>query len=159
MSPVQLPAPDLSGTGLKIGIVVSRYNWHITDAMLKLALEEMARLGVALEGIRIVSVPGAFELATAAQTMLASDVYHALICFGCVMKGATRHDLLVGDAAAQGIQRVALDAGVPVIFGVVCAENQQQAEERIVRGTECAQAAVEMARTVQMLKNKNVGAL
>lgn len=154
MPPIQLPPPDLSGTGLKIGIIVARYNWHITGAMLKLALEELARLGVASESIRIISVPGSFELATAAQTMLASNTYHALICFGAVIKGATRHDILVGDAAAQGIQRVALDANIPVIFGVLCAQNQRQAEERIVRGTDCAQAAVEMARTVQMLRSE-----
>jgi 6,7-dimethyl-8-ribityllumazine synthase len=68
------------------------------------------------------------------------------------MKGETRHDVVVSDAAAQGIQRVALDARVPIIFGVVCAENQQQAEKRITRGAECARAAVEMARTVQALR-------
>jgi 6,7-dimethyl-8-ribityllumazine synthase len=60
------------------------------------------------------------------------------------MKGETRHDVVVGDAAAQGIQRVALDTHTPIIFGVICAENQQQAQARIVRGRECAQAAVEM---------------
>ena len=143
---------DLDGTGLRIGIVVARYNWHITGAMLELARQELLKLGVAAHDIDEVSTPGSYELATIAQAMVRNAHYDALICFGCVMKGATRHDVLVGDAAAQGIQRVALDSGIPIIFGVVCAENQQQAEERIVRGQECAHAAVEMARTLQALR-------
>jgi len=83
---------------------------------------------------------------------LQGGTYDALICFGCVMRGETRHDVVVSDAAAQGIQRVALDTRVPIIFGVLCAENQQQAEARIPRGRECAHSAVEMARTIQLLR-------
>jgi 6,7-dimethyl-8-ribityllumazine synthase len=145
----QLPVPELDGTGLRIGIVVARYNWYITGSMLQLAQEELRHLGV--EDIHVVSTPGSYELATTAKAMLTGDAYDALICFGCVMKGETRHDVVVSDAAAQGIQRVALEMGVPIIFGVMCAENQEQAEARIPRGKECAAAAVEMARTVQML--------
>lgn len=145
------PEPHLDGSGLTIGIVVARYNWPITGALLQQAQEELQRLHVAHESIHIVYVPGAYELATAAQAMLRAGSYDALICFGCVMRGETRHDVVVSDAAAQGIQRVALDAHVPVIFGVMCAENQRQAEARIVRGRECAQAALEMARTIQVL--------
>ena len=144
-----LPVPKLDGTGLRIGIVVARYNWHITGAMLQLAQEELRGLGV--EDLPVVSTPGSYELATTAKAMLMGASYDALICLGCVMKGETRHDVVVSDAAAQGIQRVALEMGVPIIFGVMCAENQQQAEARIARGKECAQAAVEMARTVQLL--------
>ncbi len=146
----QPPAPKLDGTGLRIGIVVARYNWHITGAMLQLAQEELRHLGV--EDVHVVSTPGSYELATTAKAMLTGDVYDALICFGCVMKGETRHDVVVSDAVAQGIQQVALEMGVPIIFGVMCAENQQQAEARIPRSKECAEAAVEMARTVQMLR-------
>ncbi|MFL5628105.1 MAG: 6,7-dimethyl-8-ribityllumazine synthase [Ktedonobacteraceae bacterium] len=145
----QPPVPELDGTGLRIGIVVARYNWHITGAMLQLAQEELRGLGV--EDIHVVSTPGSYELATTAKAMLTGASYDALICLGCVMKGETRHDVLVSDAAAYGIQRVALDMGIPIMFGVMCAENQQQAVERIPRGKECAEAAVEMARTVQML--------
>jgi 6,7-dimethyl-8-ribityllumazine synthase len=153
LSHLQLPLPDLDGTGLTIGIVVARYNWHITGSMLKLAHEVLLSLGVAEENIYIISTPGSYELATAARALAAHRRCHALICFGCIMRGATRHDILVADAAAQGIQRVALDTGVPIIFGVVCAENQQQAEERVVRARECAEAAIEMAHTMLMLKN------
>ncbi len=151
-----LPEPQivLDGNGLKIGIVVSRYNWTVTGAMLSLAQEELARLGVKPEQFDVVSVPGSYELAMGARAMLTGKNYDALVCFGCVMKGETRHDVVVSDAAAQGIQHVALDSGVPIIFGVICAETQQQAEERIVRSIECVQAAVEMARTIQSLSHK-----
>ena len=148
------PAPVLDGTGLSIGIVVARYNWHITGALLQLAREELQRLGVAAEHITVVYTPGSFELPIAARAMLNGGHYDALICFGCVMKGETRHDVVVSDAAAQGIQRIALDSGVPVIFGVMCAENQQQAQARIERGRECTQAAVEMAHVVRQLSAK-----
>ncbi len=151
---VLLPPTDLDGRGLRVGIVIARYNWHITGTMLALAQEELARLGTAAEDIHVVSVPGSFELATIAQAMLAHDSYDALICFGCVMKGATRHDVVVSDAAAHGIQQVALSTGVPIVFGVMCAENQQQAQERVDRGRECAQTAVEMAMTIRKIKKK-----
>src|SRR5258708_10640809 len=153
LSHLQLPLPDLDGTGLNIGIVVARYNWHITRSMLKLANEVLLSLGVAEENISIISTPGSYELATAARAFAAHGRCHALICFGCIMKGATRHDILVADAAAQGIQRVALDTGVPIIFGVDFAANHQHAEDRIGPAQECAEAAIEMAHTMLMLKN------
>lgn len=145
------PAPMLDGTGLSIGIVVARYNWHITGALLRLAHDELQRLGVAAEHITVAYTPGSFELPIVAKAMLNGGHYDALICFGCVMKGETRHDVVVSDAAAQGIQRVALDSGVPVIFGVMCAENQRQAQARIERGRECAQAAIETCRILMQV--------
>jgi 6,7-dimethyl-8-ribityllumazine synthase len=151
-SPLTLPPErHLDGTDLKIGIVVARYNWDITSSMLQIAQEELIKLNVVHENITIVVVPGAYELAIAAQALLQREHFDALICFGCVMKGETRHDVVISDAAGQGLQRVALDTHVPIIFGVMCAENQQQAEARIPRGTECARSAVEMAHTVQAL--------
>lgn len=143
--------PLLDGSALKIGIVAARYNWHITGSMLQLAQDELLRLGVLRENTIIVVVPGTYELPIAAQSLLRREHFDALICFGCVMKGETRHDVVISDAAAQGIQQVALDAHVPIIFGVMCAESQQQAEARISRGTECARSAVEMACTIQAL--------
>jgi 6,7-dimethyl-8-ribityllumazine synthase len=150
----QPPAPHLNGAGLKIGIVVARFNWHITGAMLYEARRTLHHLEVADEDIAVYYTPGSFELPLVAQTMLQNEKYDALLCIGCVMKGVTRHDVVVGDAAGQGIQQVSLTTGIPVIFGVICAETQQQAEDRIVRGVECAEAAVEMARTIQNLKQR-----
>ncbi|GCE45835.1 6,7-dimethyl-8-ribityllumazine synthase [Thermosporothrix hazakensis] len=149
------PTPDKNGSGLSIGILVARYNWPITGATLALTCEELQRLGVAEHAITIHSVPGSFELPLLAQTMLQSKRYDALICIGCVMKGETRHDVIVSDATAQGLMRLALDYQRPVILGVMCAETQAQAEARIERGIEYARAAVEMARAQQhLLHNK-----
>ncbi|GAC1362911.1 MAG: 6,7-dimethyl-8-ribityllumazine synthase [Ktedonobacteraceae bacterium] len=150
------PVLTLDGSGSRIGIVVSRYNWHVTGAMLHLAREELQRLHVASENIVIAYTPGSFELPIATQMLLDRGTYDALICFGCVMKGETRHDVVVSDAAAQGIQRLALDAHIPIIFGVMCAENQQQAQARIVRGTECARAAVEMCMQLSQQRTARV---
>jgi len=147
------PEPHLDGSGLKIGIVAARYNWDITGSMLQLARDELLSLNVLPDNISVVIVPGAYELAIAAQSLLRRERFDALICFGCVMKGETRHDVVIADAAAQGIQQVALDAHVPIIFGVMCAESQQQAQARISRGTECARSAIEMACTFQALAN------
>ena len=151
-SPLTLPPElHLDGAGLKIGIVVARYNWDITGAMVQLAKEELQDMNVLRENITIVVVPGAYELAITAQALLRRSHFDALICFGCVMRGETRHDVVISDAAAQGLQQVALNAGVPIIFGVMCAENQHQAEARIPRGGECARAAVEMAQALRAL--------
>lgn len=147
------PTPLLDGTGLSIGMIVSRYNWQITGALCHCAQAELLRLGVATEDIRVIYTPGSFELATVAQAMLLNGHYDALICFGCVMKGETRHDIVVGDAAAQSIQQVALETHIPIIFGVMTVDTLRQAEERVARGTECAQSAVEMARTIRTLRS------
>jgi 6,7-dimethyl-8-ribityllumazine synthase len=152
--PSALPEPELDGSGLSIGIVVSRYHPAITGALLDEARQELQRLHVAHENIHVVYVPGTFELALAAQALLRGGSYDALICLGCVMHGETRHDVVVSDAAAQGIGRVALEQHVPVIFGVMCAQNQDQAQARIYRGRECARAAIEMARTIKALSNR-----
>ena len=151
-SPLMLPPElHLDGSGLQIGIIVARYNWDITGMMLQLAQEELLRLKVAPKKITVLVVPGAYELAIAAQELLRREHFDALICFGCVMKGETRHDVVISDVAAQGLQKVALETHIPIIFGVMCAENQEQAEARISRGTECARSAVEMACTIQAL--------
>ncbi len=154
-TPVEEP---LNGRGLHIGMVVARYNWQITGALWQLARHELMDMGVESHDIHTVLVPGTYELPSTAQVMLHRGMprggnYDALICFGCVMKGETRHDVVVSDAAAQGIMRVSLDTHVPIIFGVMCAENQSQAEARIPRGSECARSAVEMAYTMRVLRN------
>lgn len=144
--------PCLDGSGLQIGIVVARYNWSVTGAMLQRAWNELIRLGVMEHDITLLYVPGSYELALGAQMLLRHQHFAALICFGCIMRGETRHDVVVSDATAQGILQIGLDAHIPVIFGVMCAENQQQAEARIERGRECAHAAIEMARVAEYLE-------
>src|SRR5579884_818608 len=103
--PAPAPVPHLDGTGLKIGVVVARFNWHITGAMLHEAQRTLLHLGVAAADITVHYAPGSFELPLIAQMLLRSGSYDALICIGCVMKGATRHDVIVGDAAGHGIKQ------------------------------------------------------
>ncbi|HTI14626.1 MAG TPA: 6,7-dimethyl-8-ribityllumazine synthase [Dictyobacter sp.] len=150
---VSPPPINLNGVGLRIGIVVARYNWHITGAVLALANTTLIDQGVKKDAIQIVSVPGSYELAPMAKKLLEHQRFDALICIGCIMKGETYHDVLVGNAAAYGIQRLGMDTGVPVIFGVICAETQQQAEARITRGQEYACAAIELAHTTNTLNS------
>lgn len=149
------PTLPQDGTGLTIGLVVARYNWPVTGAVLALCHQELLHLGVDAAAIHVIYAPGSYELPTIAQAMLTHAAYDALICIGCVMKGETRHDVIIGDTSAQGIQRVSLDTGIPIILGVLCVENQRQAEERIPRGKEFAQAAVAVASTTRLLRQKH----
>ncbi|WP_338251086.1 6,7-dimethyl-8-ribityllumazine synthase [Dictyobacter halimunensis] len=148
------PAMSLDGTNLTLGLVVARYNWSVTGAVLALCQQELSHLGVADKAVHVVYVPGSYELPTIAQAMLTHQAHDALICIGCVMKGETRHDVVVEDTVARGIQRVSLDTGVPIILGVLCVENQQQAGQRIARGKEFAQAAVDVACTSRLLRHR-----
>lgn len=143
--------PD--GRGLRIALAVARYHPQITGAMQETARRSLIAHGVAEEDIDIWQAPGSFELPLLAQALAASRRYDAIICLGCVMKGETRHDVLVGDAAAQGIQRVALDSGLPVIFGVICAANRLQAQARIPCAAECALAAIELVSTLRRVRH------
>ncbi|MBX5449828.1 MAG: 6,7-dimethyl-8-ribityllumazine synthase [Thermogemmatispora sp.] len=143
--------PD--GSGLRIALAVARYHPQITGAMQEIARRSLIAHGVAAKDIDTWPAPGSFELPLLAQALAASQRYDAIICLGCVMKGETRHDVLVGDAAARGLQRVALESGLPVIFGVICASNRLQAQARIPRAAECALAAIELACTLRRLRS------
>jgi 6,7-dimethyl-8-ribityllumazine synthase len=143
------PGHTRSDGGRRIALAVARYRPEITTAMLQTARRHLLARGIAEEDLHVWYAPGSFELPLLAQALASSGRYQAIICLGCVMKGETRHDVLVSDAAAQGIQRVALESGLPVIFGVICAESLQQAEARIPRAAECAEAALEMLHTLR----------
>jgi 6,7-dimethyl-8-ribityllumazine synthase len=150
---------DHDGRGLRIGVVVSRFNESVTDALLKGALEALAETGVPSEGITVVSVPGAFEIAGAACKLAASGRTDAVVGLGAVIRGQTEHFTFVAAAAQEGILRVMLDLGVPVTFGVLTTEDFEQAEARAGlgdarsgnKGYEAALDAVEMANLYQML--------
>jgi 6,7-dimethyl-8-ribityllumazine synthase len=160
--PVELPPGvgphrgSLSGEGLHIGIVASRFNQDVTDLLLKGAIEALAEAGVADDRIVAVSVPGAFEIPGAAQA-LASRV-DAVVCLGAVIRGETEHFTYVASAVQQGVVRVSLDTGVPVIFGVLTTDNVEQALDRAGgelgnKGAEAAMDAVEMANLYALLRN------
>ncbi len=131
------------------GIVVSRFNQGVTQQLLDGALRALKENGVPASDIRVVWVPGAFEIPLAAQRLAASKKFSAVIGLGCVLKGQTDHNRYISQACADGLMRVMLDTGVPVAFGVLTPDNLKQARERAGRnsankGSEAAYAALEM---------------
>lgn len=142
---------SLDGRGLRIGIAAARFNEEIVERLVETARDELARLGVRPEDVIVVRVPGAFELPIVARALLRSaEPPDAVICFGAVIQGETRHFDFVADAAADGILRVGLETGRPVIFGVLTTGTLAQARDRADgtwrRGADAARDAVEMAR-------------
>ena len=140
----------LIGKDLKIGIINSRFNEFITSKLLSGAEDCLLRHDVSSENIEIVWVPGAFEIPLVAQKMAKSGKYDAIICLGCVIRGATSHYDYVCSEVSKGIAKVSLDSELPVIFGIVTTENIEQAIERAGtkagnKGYDCAMNALEMA--------------
>jgi 6,7-dimethyl-8-ribityllumazine synthase len=119
-----------NGAGKKIGIVVSKWNDTITNALLEGALSTLLAANVNREDIIINEVPGTFELPFGAQRILKAIKLDAVICLGCVIQGETRHFDFICDATANGIMRVSLDNELPVIFGVLTTDTMQQAVDR-----------------------------
>jgi 6,7-dimethyl-8-ribityllumazine synthase len=144
---------DLNGRGLRIGVVMSRFNQDVCDGLLSACTDELLRLDVSSELIRIVTVPGALEIPLTLQAMARSGRFDALIALGAVIRGETYHFELVANEAGAGITRVGLDTGVPIANGVLTTENDDQALARMQeKGADCARAAVEMANLLKALK-------
>jgi len=141
---------NLIGTGLKFGIVISRFNEFITSKLLGGTLDVLNRHGVSDDDIEVVWVPGSFEIPMTAQKMATSGKYDAVICLGAVIRGATPHFDYVAAEASKGIASVGLKTGIPVIFGVVTTDTIEQAIERAGtkagnKGSDAAESAIEMA--------------
>lgn len=146
----------LSGTGKQFAIVASRFNSFITEQLVTGARDALRRHGVNGDDIDLAWVPGAFELPLAAQRLAASGRYAAVICLGTVIRGATPHFDYVAGGAASGIGQVALQTGVPVIFGVLTTDTIEQAVERAGtkagnKGADAAVTALEMANLLDVL--------
>jgi len=123
--------PELKNKNVKIGIVVSDWNETITGALKEGALAFLCEAGIDKKQIIVHSVPGSFELPSGVIMLLnANDAIDAVICLGCVIQGETRHFEFISQAVANGIMRVSLDYGVPVIFGVLTCDTVEQAQER-----------------------------
>ena len=143
---------EVAGAG--IGIVAARFNARFTDRLLEGALRVLARHGVA--DPTVVRVPGAFELPLAARRLAGAEGIEAVIALGAVVRGETPHFDYVSDACAQGVMRAALDEGVPVIFGVLTTDDDEQAAARTGgahgnKGEEAALAALEMVTLLRRL--------
>ncbi len=147
----------LVGNGLRIAIVVSRWNELITNRLLDGARDALRRHGVAEEHIDIAWVPGSFEIPLVCRQLAERGQYDAIIALGAVIRGATSHYEHVAGAVSSGIAQVSLQTGVPCIFGVITTENIEQAIERAGtkagnKGFEAATAAIEMATLLRSLK-------
>jgi len=137
---------NLNGAGLRIGIVMSRFNLPVCEGLLSACVAELKRLGVADADMSIANVPGALEIPLVLQTMAQSGSFDALVALGAVIRGETYHFEVVSNDACRAIMEVQLDTGVPIANGILTCESDEQAEVRMQpKGADCAQAAVEMA--------------
>ena len=147
----------MTAAGLRIGIVVSRWNEFITKALLEGALDALRRHGADTSAVTVAYVPGSFEIPVAIQAMAQSGRYDALVALGCVIRGATSHYDHIASAVTSGINSVSLATGLPIAFGVITTENIEQAIERAGskagnKGAEAALVAVEMANLLKQIR-------
>ncbi|MCP3027493.1 6,7-dimethyl-8-ribityllumazine synthase [Halobacillus sp. A5] len=141
---------NLVGSGLKVGIVVGRFNDFITGRLYEGAVDALKRHGVDLDDVEAAYVPGAYEIPMVANKMAGSGKYDAVITLGAVIRGSTPHFDYVCGEAAKGVSQASIQSGVPVIFGVITTDTIEQAIERAGtkagnKGWEAATAAIEMA--------------
>ena len=147
----------LSAAGKTFGVVASRFNDFIVKALLEGSLDAVRRHGGDAGSVDVVWVPGSYEIPIAAAEMAKTDRYDAVICLGAVIRGSTAHFDYVAGGAANGISAVALQTGVPTIFGVITTETIEQAIERAGtkmgnKGFEAAVSAIEMADLLPRIK-------
>jgi 6,7-dimethyl-8-ribityllumazine synthase len=146
----------LDGQGMKLGIIVSRFNNFITEKLLAGALEGVKSHGGAEENLTIVRVPGAFEIPLIAEKMAASGKFDGLVCLGAVIRGDTPHFEYVSDAVTRGIGRAVRQYQIPIGFGVLTTNNVDQAMERsgvkdANKGYEAAMTTIEMISIIRQL--------
>jgi len=146
----------LTGKGIKIGIVVSRFNEFITNKLLSGSIDVLQRHDVDPDNIEIAWVPGAFEIPLVAQKMADKD-YDAVICLGTVIRGATPHFEYISAEVTKGVAQVGLNQGIPVIYGVLTTDTIEQAIERAGtkagnKGSDAAMTAIEMVNLFKELK-------
>lgn len=149
----------LMAEGMKVGIVISRFNEFITKKLLDGALDTLVRHGANSDDIAVAWVPGTFEIPVVAQKLAASKKYDAVICLGAVIRGATPHFDYIAGEVTKGIAQVGLSTGVPSIFGVITTDTIEQAVERAGtkvgnKGSDAAMAAIEM---VDLLRTVDAG--
>ena len=146
----------LIAEGLKVGIVVARFNEFIGSKLLSGAIDGLVRHGMNDDDIEVAWVPGAFEIPVMAQRMAQSKKYDAIICLGAVIKGSTSHYDYVCAEVSKGVASVSLQFGLPVMFGVLTTDNIEQAIERAGtkagnKGYDCALSAIEMANMFRQM--------
>ena len=145
--------PNLAGAGIRVGIVMARFNLDIGEGLLSACTDELLDLGVARADIRIVTVPGALEIPLVLQTMAKSGDYDALVALGAVIRGETYHFELVSNEMGAGVTRIGLDTGLPIANGVLTTEDDDQAIARMrEKGSDCARTVVEMSNLLKVVR-------
>jgi len=146
----------LDAKGLRVGLLVSRFNSFVSDRLVEGAIDALLRHGGEKDDINVVRVPGAFEIPPTAKQMAESGRYDAIVCLGAVIRGATPHFEYVSAEVSKGVASVSIDSGIPVTFGVLTTDTIEQAIERAGskagnKGFDAAVAAVEMANLYKAL--------
>ena len=146
----------LSAKGLKVALVASRFNSFLVEQLVKGAADAFNRLGGDAAGLVLVRVPGAYEIPVTAKRLAASKKFDAVVGLGAVVQGATAHAALINETTARAFTEIALETGVPVVDGVVSAENLEQAVERCGtkqgnKGFAAMQAAIELANVLKQI--------
>lgn len=143
--------PNLAGAGLRVGVVMARFNKEVGEGLLSGCCHELKRLGVG--DVTLATVPGALEIPLTLQTMAQSGKFDALVALGCVIRGETYHFEVVSNESSRGVTDVQLNAGIPIANAILTVENDDQAQVRMLqKGTEAAQCAVEMANLLKAVK-------
>ena len=147
---------ELQAEGLKFGIIVSRFNDFITSKLLDGALDALRRHGAGEKDIEVVKVPGSFEIPVVARKLAAKGTYHAIICLGTVIRGATPHFEYVSAEVSKGIASASMETGIPIAFGIITSDTIEQAVERAGtksgnKGWDAAITAIEMAQVMKKL--------
>lgn len=144
--------PSYDGAGLRVGVVMSRFNIDVCEGLLSACTAELRKCGVDPEDILIVTVPGALEVPFALREMAAEGRFDALVALGAVIRGETYHFEIVSNESARGVAAIQLESGIPVANGILTTDNDDQALARMsVKGAEAARAALEMANLVRQL--------
>ena len=148
----------LDARGMKVALVVSRFNSFLTEQLVKGAADAFVRLGGDEKDLLLVRVPGAYEIPLVAKTLAAAKKADAVVALGAVVQGATAHADLINQATAKAFEEISVATGVPVLDGVVSAENLEQAVERCGtkqgnKGFSAMQSAVEMVNVMRELAN------
>lgn len=153
------PSPlSIDGQGLRFAVVAARFNQDLVDGLLKQVLHTLTKAGVDPEDIEILRVPGSFETSYVAQMIASIGEVDCIVCLGVILAGETLHDEVLAHSTAESLLGISRDCEIPVINGIIAAENRAQAEERCLgsknRGREFGQAALEMAELKLILEER-----
>lgn len=148
---------NLSASGIKFGIIVTRYHEFITNKLLSGSIDCLKRHGASEDDISVAWVPGAFEIPVTLKVMAESKKYDAIICLGSVMKGETSHNQYITSEVIKGVAKVNMDLNIPVAFGVITPDTLEQAIERAGtsqgnKGWDAALTAIEMTNLMKEIK-------